>query len=533
VLLFDDGRSFRLSSNGLQEARVFREDLEQPGLYLETRWLGMLPVLANPDARSLLMIGLGGSVALEAVPSTVTSLTVVELEQEVVAANRAIGALRGRDPLADPRVRLVVNDARGALQLTGAGFDAIVSQPSHPWTSGASHLYTREFFTLVREHLEPGGVFVQWIGLAFVDAGLLRSLVGTLVDVFPAVRVYQPTPGALLFLASGADLPVDVLAARALAASPGDFARHGVRLPEDVAAACVLGPDDARRFSERAPRITDDHNLLAARSAGLGPRALYARGLLRLLSPYPPVAPFATSLDPLYLVRRVAATSSAVRAERIALGLDDPVVRETAQGFAQLARGARLAAAGSFTRALALDPAAAEARFGRLAAKRPAVELGDPELLAEAARLPAAAAAVVAGWRAEALGDDAALRALDGELAMVSPREAAWRPAAVLRAAWRARSGDPARAAEALAMLDDTLVIDPAPAELLLRARAAQAAGRADVVLATLEDVAKALENAPRASGLARDGLAILALQPPAREARAAALRARLEQQLR
>ena len=61
VLLLDEGRGFRLTSNGLPEASISRADLERPGLHLETRWLGLLPVLANPDARSLLMVGLGGA----------------------------------------------------------------------------------------------------------------------------------------------------------------------------------------------------------------------------------------------------------------------------------------------------------------------------------------------------------------------------------------------------------------------------------------------------------------------------------------
>ena len=49
------------------------------------------------------------------------------------------------------------------MNLSDARYDAIVSQPSHPWTSGASHLYTREFFELVRSKLEPGAIFIQWI----------------------------------------------------------------------------------------------------------------------------------------------------------------------------------------------------------------------------------------------------------------------------------------------------------------------------------------------------------------------------------
>jgi len=55
----------------------------------------------------------------------VDEIHVVELEPEVVAANRAVAGERSRDPLADPRVRLYLNDARSALALTKRRFDAI------------------------------------------------------------------------------------------------------------------------------------------------------------------------------------------------------------------------------------------------------------------------------------------------------------------------------------------------------------------------------------------------------------------------
>ena len=76
-----------------------------------------------------------------------------------------------------------MNDARGALRLTNRRYDAIVSQPSHPWTAGASHLYTREFMQLAHDHLNPGGVFVQWMNVIFMDEDLLRSLTATLLKV--------------------------------------------------------------------------------------------------------------------------------------------------------------------------------------------------------------------------------------------------------------------------------------------------------------------------------------------------------------
>src|SRR4029450_13729759 len=92
------------------------------------------------------------------------------------APTRAIGSRRLADPLADPRVRVVANDARSALLLSGQRFDAIVAQASHPWTAGSSHLYTREFFALVDSRLAEGGVFVQWVGAALIEGGARGGL---------------------------------------------------------------------------------------------------------------------------------------------------------------------------------------------------------------------------------------------------------------------------------------------------------------------------------------------------------------------
>ena len=187
-----------------------------------SRWLSALPVLARPEARSLLLVGLGGGMAIEVVPESIERIDVIELEPEVVAANQLVASGRWRDPLSDPRVHVHLNDARNALLLASARFDAIVSQPSHPWAGGAAHLYTHEFFQLVSRRLAPGGVFVQWIGLPFVDEELFRSLLATLADVFPHVQAYVPPPaGSVLFLASNAPIDMEDSIPRALAATPG------------------------------------------------------------------------------------------------------------------------------------------------------------------------------------------------------------------------------------------------------------------------------------------------------------------------
>ncbi|MEM7411156.1 MAG: fused MFS/spermidine synthase, partial [Myxococcota bacterium] len=114
VLLTEHRHSYALRTNGLPEAGILR-----PGVwhnrYPLPRWLSSLPVLARPDAKRLLVVGFGGGTALEVVPSSVERVDVVELEPEVIEANRSVGELRWRNPLDDPRIHVHLNDARNAL----------------------------------------------------------------------------------------------------------------------------------------------------------------------------------------------------------------------------------------------------------------------------------------------------------------------------------------------------------------------------------------------------------------------------------
>src|SRR5262249_53770254 len=156
VGLFGSGMGWRLTNNGLPESYI--RPAGYPPEPTAAHWLSILPVLVRPEIERMVIIGLGAGMTRSAVPSSVHSIDVIELEPEVVAANRTVTGRAGGDPLADPRVSLRLGDARGALVLAHRRWDAIVSQPSHPWTAGASHLYTREFFALVHSRLEPRGV---------------------------------------------------------------------------------------------------------------------------------------------------------------------------------------------------------------------------------------------------------------------------------------------------------------------------------------------------------------------------------------
>jgi hypothetical protein len=523
VLLFDQPSGYRLTTNGLPESIVLRDDVGY-GDVEPACWLGLLPALLRPGLREMLVIGLGGGITVESVPSSVKEITVIELEDEVKGAHEWLANQLGDSPLRDPRVRLVLNDARGALQLTDARFGAIVSQPSHPWTAGASHLYTREFFSLVSRHLEPGGVFVQWIGLAFVDEALLRSMVATLLDVFPHVSIFEPTQGAVLFAASDAPIDPVATAGSALAAAPGDFARYGLKVPEDVALTWGLATSDARDFAGAASLLTDDENPLATRSSRIGRAALAFGNRAPLFSKYEPLAVAGDGLDPIYLVSRMAAQGSRERALQLARSLSDEQTRFTAQAWAKLYDAPGRAAA-SFRRVLKTWPGADVARYGLVRVIRPRVEAGDPDALELAAPLEGTAKAVVQGWRHAAQGEWEELRALDAMLAAADPLDLARLDALRLRIQWRYESSEPAHHEEGAAHAGELLQSARRTPDLVLAAQALAAADRANAALVLIDRVTRGRRSAEGQAA----ALAVLdAVRPDVDEAAWARTRRRL-----
>ena len=268
VLLASLDGYYRLRNNGLPESAIVTK--VPPQVFDQTHFLSLLPVLARPQARNMLVAGFGGGVVVENLAPSIERVDVMELEPKVIDANRQFSELRRYDPLQDPRVNIILNDARGALALTDKRYDIIVSQPSHPWTAGASHLYTKEYMTLVKDHLTDKGVFLQWMNISFTDEYLLRSLTRTLTDTFEFVRLYSFSPGVLFFLA--ADTPLEMEQAmlesdQPFKTFPDYYSRLGLMSAESLLAGLMLDNQGAREFAKLGTSISDNYNLLGTRSA--------------------------------------------------------------------------------------------------------------------------------------------------------------------------------------------------------------------------------------------------------------------------
>jgi spermidine synthase len=175
--------------------------------------LGQLPLLLAPSIKNGLVVGFASGVSVGSMlQSPIESVECLELEPATINASRFFEHVNNL-PLNDPRMRLIIDDARTYLRVTPARYDMIVSEPSHPWVPGVANLFTREFFELGRDRLTADGVFVQWLQIYQLSTDSLRSVLATFQKVFPHVLVFRvegATKGKdLLLVGSKTAMPMD------------------------------------------------------------------------------------------------------------------------------------------------------------------------------------------------------------------------------------------------------------------------------------------------------------------------------------
>jgi len=228
--------------------------------------LGQLPLLFGPPAKKVLVIGYASGVTTGSVATHpgVERIDAVEIEPAIVEASRYFDDVSG-SPLDDPRVRLVLDDARSYLAATSERYDVIISEPSNPWMSGVSNLFTREFFSIVRGALAPGGRLLQWVQLYALDPPSLASIIAALRTEFPYVYGFADVSGNpdLLLLAQDRPLAAGDLPRweKLPAAVQADLARIGNFSTADLWGLMRVTPPDVDALVRRAPVVNSDDNL--------------------------------------------------------------------------------------------------------------------------------------------------------------------------------------------------------------------------------------------------------------------------------
>jgi hypothetical protein len=144
-----------------------------------------LALQGSPKSALVVSYGLGSTAnALTTIPS-LRSIDVVDISKDVLELGHSFYPHPGTSPLDDPRVVPHVEDGRFFLLTTGKTFDIVTAEPPPLRHAGVVNLYTKEYFSLIRERLNPGGVVTYWLPIYQIAPRAARGLVRGFCDVFP------------------------------------------------------------------------------------------------------------------------------------------------------------------------------------------------------------------------------------------------------------------------------------------------------------------------------------------------------------
>ena len=167
-----------------------------------------LPLLAHPEPANLLILsgGAGGMINEALKHPSIEAIEYAELDPLLLDLIRKFTTPLTESELNDRRVKIQHVDGRLLLNKTQNKYDVIFVGIQEPSNLQANRFFTKEFFSLVKERLNKGGILVLGLpgSLTYVNEELrnLNSCIfNTLGSVFSHIRVI-PGDGRNLFLSS-------------------------------------------------------------------------------------------------------------------------------------------------------------------------------------------------------------------------------------------------------------------------------------------------------------------------------------------
>ncbi len=261
------GRHYSLKNNGKVEA--------SNGDDMPTQiMVASLPLLLHPSSgrgADAAIIGFGSGVTVgAAMQFPLRSVEVMELERSVVEASRFFADVNHLDyrlaafPYVQvPRLRVINDDGRNYLASTHRRYDVIIGEPSNPWLTGVSDLFTADHFRIAKKKLKPGGVYCEWVQLYEMSPENVKTIYRTFASQFRHVIVFSAEDLSSDTVLVGSDAPLSLdyehlAAGFRQARVAAELERAYVHSPYDLLARLLLTDRaEVMRYTELEQRLSN------------------------------------------------------------------------------------------------------------------------------------------------------------------------------------------------------------------------------------------------------------------------------------
>ncbi|MFI5311238.1 MAG: spermidine synthase [Gemmatimonadales bacterium] len=165
--------------------------------------LPMITLAHAPLAKQGAVIGNGSGMSSHLLLGSphLESLVTIDIEPEMINGSHTFYPINRR-VFDDPRAHYVHDDAKSYFAAANRKFDLILSEPSNPWVSGVSGLFTDEFYQRIHGYLSEDGVFGQWLHLYEIDDGLVLGVIKAVRKNFASYDIYLTADVDVLIVAS-------------------------------------------------------------------------------------------------------------------------------------------------------------------------------------------------------------------------------------------------------------------------------------------------------------------------------------------
>jgi len=174
----------------------------------------------GPTDLDVAIIGFGSGVTVGSTLSfPVRSVDVIELERAIPEAARFFQDVNLLEYTLDEfpyvemdRLTIYNDDGRNYLAATDRMYDVIISEPSNPWITGVSDLFTINHFRIAKRRLRTGGIYCQWVQLYEMSPENIKIIFRTFAEVYQHVIVFAADDHSsdTVMIGSDAPLPLDL-----------------------------------------------------------------------------------------------------------------------------------------------------------------------------------------------------------------------------------------------------------------------------------------------------------------------------------
>jgi predicted membrane-bound spermidine synthase len=152
-----------------------------------------IPLSMQAHPRRVANIGFGSGLTTHILLASerIDHLDSIEIEPFMVQAARQGFGPRIANVFDDRRSHVVYEDAKTFFASSREPYDLIVSEPSNPWVSGVSTLFSDEVYSHITRYLTPDGYFAQWVQVYETNIGVLASIIKALAPHFGTYTLYN------------------------------------------------------------------------------------------------------------------------------------------------------------------------------------------------------------------------------------------------------------------------------------------------------------------------------------------------------